>query len=433
MTKELFEYFDHTPQILIIDDVEAERKPLAKIFKEYNVLQFDGSEKTEKYKNIRLIFLDLDLGDGVNTDNLVSTLYTYIEPTIINGPFLLILWTKHAEKKQNFIVSLNKYGQKTETAIVPSCIIALNKPEFQNLDRSFKKEELQNKILEELQNIKSVYSLIKWEFDSIEMIYKTVEQLNSVICDINLPTDQHIILGDLLLKISKAVAPNHTEELGSDLFQKYLKESLSVILADNIAYQFNTISAGKDNSNIDILFNTLMQLAVPCPRSMPPGCIFKMDTLHCIAEKIYLETQPQRWRRFVADFFGKEYTINKDEILNSVLPISVEITPPCDYANNKRQMFRFIAGLAIPQHLCDKILSHADYLFSIKNIIYPYNNLHKIGTLCFNFRYIFTAMINDSSLPEAILSLRSHVFSDLQANLGKNISRPGHLSIEIKN
>jgi len=433
MTLDFFNYLEQAPRILIIDDQEDERAPIIEVFKQHNVIQYDGSEAPkEKLTNIRLVFLDLHLGSSELIKNAISILNSHIAPPSCNGPFLLVLWTKHAEEKDNFETALKEYSIKQPDIACPSLILTLDKQSYNVgvAGEDVAQDLLKQTIEEALKSSSSLFSIIKWEHESIASIYNISGQLAQV--SAQTPGDCSG-LNELLKQLTKAYAGKHNEEIGNENFQRYLKEALNHILSDNAINAGSTnisIQGGFDQSHV---FNTWLHYANPIPGVCPPGSVFKISDVPCINDTIKEQgttDEEKRYRQVVNTFFtGDSYRKNKDQIFKTVFPIAVEITPPCDYAQNKKSMSRFLLGLAMPTATADWLLSSADYLFKIPQVIYT-NDVQDIeGVLCFNFRFVFTSIESQCHPGNALFILRGHIFSDIQSRLSWHVSRPGHLSL----
>ena len=98
-------------RVIVIDDSAEEGLPLIKVLSRYRIstTYFTGEITelpSEPFNDVRIIFLDLVLGGMTGRDEktILSTLISVIKKIVHtnNGPFIIVLWTKHNEYIDGF-------------------------------------------------------------------------------------------------------------------------------------------------------------------------------------------------------------------------------------------------------------------------------------------------------------------------------------------
>ena len=105
--------------MVIIDDKFEEALPLFRILSKDRVAVTFFSGRIEElppepFRDVRMVFLDIVLEglEGADDKTRISTLVNVINKVVSkeNGPFILVIWTKHPEFIQNIQKALKEAG-----------------------------------------------------------------------------------------------------------------------------------------------------------------------------------------------------------------------------------------------------------------------------------------------------------------------------------
>ena len=431
---------------LVIDDNFEEIKDFMKILNHNGIATYYLNfveDKIEDYSknisNIRLIVTDL-LNDATphNTklEEIIAT-FGLLEENKINN-FLLIVWTKHKEKYDEFIKNLKQYYPKLNFISIP-----LNKEEFININKTEfikdKYQELSEQVKSHIEN-NLFKHFLKWEANVGEKTYKILNELIE-----NIENDY----------LKTLIATLTQEEKNNELKEKELFKILNTILSDEIT-SINTESINEDFNNIQsnetlkAKLNTVILFEKNPPNKISNGNIYLYENLKLQDNICYEEPKT----KFSKDFYKHkpEEKITEDKIYfscptlrenynsknklkkecknfhkNRIIPILIDITPSCDIANNKFTKSRLLFGYLYENSL--KCLLKAEYLYN-PNFVFEYNN--KLYKIIFSLKDLIA--INPQYLQSInpILRARKELTADIQQKTASHIARIGVFSLEEK-
>jgi hypothetical protein len=106
--------------------------------------------------------------------------------------------------------------------------------------------------------------------------------------------------------------------------------------------------------------------------------------------------------------------------------IEVNITPLCDYAQNKAERYRLLPGVMIKSEYRKKLtkttfgyISDAD--FNINGDTY---------LLILDFRFLYSVLLEDINKRKTIVRLKQQLLSDIQVKFGSHINRAGIIYVD---
>ena len=150
---------------------------------------------------------------------------------------------------------------------------------------------------------------------------------------------------------------------------------------------------------------------------------FKADIKALTKQRPLPEDELERKKRQLRN---RRATIRK-----SCRPSLLELSPPCDYHQEKRPIARFIAGVLIPARNAAVFpvpSSHRMFLRQLEDIHIP--DLGGAWRLILNARFIFGVPETETmGLGVPIVRIRSHVLADILAWFSSHAARPGYLGI----
>lgn len=427
-------------RVLLIDDDLSESIPVIKAFakKGIPVAYFDGSiedlpNPNEKFSDIRLAILDMDLvGGGDNDVNKISTLIARLQAIISseNGPYTMIAWTKHSDLVnllENRLFTLFRNETEQDKVPFPVVCITLEKKDFKT-NSEFDIEKLFTNIEEELGKYTPLNIMQSWEERNFRATCGVTNSISKMINTNNESLDtwkeswKKEYLGLLNnLAGGEIGKDNLTKEtflpslfgalnpLQFDFFESDHCQTL--VLTDEIITDSdvrNNPLAGKINSKLHISFEDL--------DIFKPGNIYKLND---ISEIINVNNGS-----ILEELLDKaEY---KTEVEENVVPIFLEVSALCDFAQKKLRLTKLLAGFISPITLLKKFKQKGDFFKYIKPIWFE--NQERLIIL--NSHYFFTLHLDDVKKIKAYARLRNQYLVFIQSWLSHQFSRIGILILE---
>ncbi|WP_155964119.1 hypothetical protein [Streptococcus ruminantium] len=355
--------------IVIIDDQIAEARPLFSFLSKENksFRYFDGrgsslpiDDEGDK-EAVRLIFLDYNLTAGSTGSTNISAIMANLSRLISNknGPYYILLWSKEKgeQDSEGFIEELTHYITDETCYLLPSGVEYLDKQAYfaydsENNEYNFKTgkvQELKDKIFEIINGLSLLEFFVKWENQVLLTSQKLVSKTREIT---DTARDLAYHLAKVNLEQSTSNLPN--EKLISAAYQSlntvystYLNHKVEEIKLDNeefqnLSSQSSTISnKGRINSwlNINSLENPSHIGKVFCETG-------QFSDIHLINPNVDGHEK---------DFLNKALEILSDDDSTSkgyyFKEVGLEVSPECDFAQNKRNFYRIIPGVLISKEL----------------------------------------------------------------------------------
>ncbi len=455
-------------RVVIIDDKFEEALPLIRILSKdrVSVTFFSGREEElplEPFRDIRIVFMDLVL-EGVDIRNekiIKSTIIGVVKKIVSkeNGPFILVIWTKHSELTEKIQETLKEEGYYI-------LVVDLEKHEFfewENEKWLFKEskiEELHKEIEVRLNRIDIFKVFIGWENLAHNAASITVDEV-SKLAEYNDQWNEEI--KKIFYNLAKAWAGKKINELEdkekirsalytfhqifSDIFEKELQQMNleNVTLEDG---DIDNLTKGKINSQI--------LLDKSSNNNIYPGNIYNLEDFPSLKEMIKKESVIKdtiNWES-LKNIYNKNYkdsNISKNKFNQEFVKVAtqkaklvyLEVTPICDFIQSKMTFNRLVLGVIYPFQLMftindnkieleilDKreslIKQRTEFLYITP--LFEYQN--GFYFIAFDLRY-FTSippdLIKDKS---PIFRLRKELLSDIQIKLSSHINRTGVLYLD---
>ncbi|MCK4825169.1 hypothetical protein KA005_55990 [bacterium] len=111
--------------------------------------------------------------------------------------------------------------------------------------------------------------------------------------------------------------------------------------------------------------------------------------------------------------------------------IELEITPLCDYVQNKRLKARLLPGILVPEKYAEMVSSPESLYKQIPLVIIERID-GKLYKPVFNFNLLKSCDIEDmkNNLGEPIFRVRNQLFADILSRLSSHINRVGIASVQ---
>lgn len=475
-------------KIVVIDDKMEDAFPLLKVLSKNNipVKYYSGLTSRElpssPLSDVRYIFLDIVLGtEGSSTKTKVGKTIHVLEKIIGDtkeySPYIIIFWTKEKALINQIVAAL---------PTPPITYLDLEKSECKKVNTDeYDIKKIENKIKGKLNN-QDIFNLFTfWE----NMIHESTGFLVNEICSIYETNDhwetniKSIIyglakaqLGQMLPGSSKKekvknslftlnrVLVNHVEKntlkhkLEKIIKYEYKSQSLIVKRENGKIYKIQRLTNGKysllinykrkgdvrktikqllTNFNptetadiscvnqlinkymsVNPIFNSRILLDVNPASTLQPGNIYEK-----------LLEKPQNKRKYLKTYFEN---INKKKSnvfivkdLSKIKFIELEVTPICDYAQNKWLKSRILPGIMYtPESYSNLKTKTGDSLFSDFPLVYVLDDYYK---MIFDFRLLKSVDKDkdENRLRQPIFKINQEGISSILSRLASHASRIG--------
>ncbi|QHL88234.1 hypothetical protein GU926_12650 [Nibribacter ruber] len=423
-------------------------------------------------ENIRLVFLDLELViSNASSHNIISSIAFRLRAVLEKNPiYVLIYWSTKENKYREALEQAFSEGLKDYKPIM---LLSLNKAEAKasGNQTNYIIEHLQ----EEIKAFSTLNAFITWEtivnnsagsitnqvlsfypydvntwdstnkfllhklakaysgslgerFDDFTRLKNAMYTLNHSLID-NIETGINMIdSGDAFNNLLSRT------ELGIEYFNSKLNKTLLVSnLFDDVAQPGNVyfiINETEDllKQNEEELEKALAQVKELKPELQEQARIGKIKK-HKGSEEILrqrLNKEKTRINSLINSCLNLLLLNGKDEvrsqIFDSSIGIDLNITPICDYAQEKTSLFRVLPGLLVEQRFKEFINKEPVYCYISDPIIHI---LDKDYFLVFDFRYLSSFDESEVKLRKPKFRLKHQFLSDIQVKMSSHISRSG--------
>lgn len=461
-------------KVVIVDDEIKEAEPLINVLSQNKIpfSYFSGQLDQlpdSPLKGIRVIFMDLKLGFAATSDDskaIRSNIFGVIDKIIhkSNGPYVLILWSKHGNHYiKDIEVSLK--NDKKLKILKPILLLTLDKNIYMKFDDESNialednaLENIKTALLEKISQFDVFKLFLLWENVVNKSITETVADLSSYY---PLDDNWNENIKTIFCELAKAEAEQHLSSMKPDekiiasicTFNKVFIDVLerNVLVEDyndpNLQMDFFN-ETGVLDLDIKAKLNTNLILEEDTFNKESPGNIYvdsrdneerfchKKTTMifecidnNALIHKVALncKTEISDCKQFIKDH-KKDIKAFREEICSNSKVILLEVSPLCDFAQNKWKRNRLLPGVLI--NIQDsKMIKKAEYLYKTP-LLYVED---KRCILVFDFRYM-TSIKNDELKMideggKSLCRVRNTLLTDIQAHLARHINRPGIQSL----
>jgi len=427
-------------RVVIIDDNKDEAIPLMNVLSKHHIpfTYFDGNEDTLPEKpidNIRIIFLDIVLVDGMDDKSKISTIINVLNNILgeNSNPYIIIAWTKHSDLIDEV---------KDKLSLKPLLTLNLEKIECKE-GNEFDIEKINIKLLKAINNFGALRFFLDWENIVHESSGRTVNEICSIITrDDNWNQNINYILRMLAEAYAGKQADNNFD-LNAMLA---INNLLLDIIENRIHNTKNDESSFINNQTVNLTdinriigeLNRRLLIANELNKSAIPGNVYEdseqMKIYDLCDENSVLELFAKDKglkkeniideNQKIKKEFKKEYVNSfkklRAEIKGQTQNIFIEVSPYCDYAQKKWKFHRILPGVIWPEQY-ENILKKADYiyrtpLFLINDqLCYFVFDLHYLSSITFD-------RLNDKT---SLYRFRKELLVDIQSKIAGHINRPG--------
>jgi len=392
---------------VIIDDNIEEAIPLMKVLSEHRIpfTYFDGNEDTLPKKpidNIRIIFLDIVLFDGMDDKSKISTIINVLFKILDenSNPYIIIAWTKHDE-----LIDEIKKGLSSK----PLFTLTLEKRECKKEDsEEFDINIINEKLLEEIKKFGAFRFFLEWENIVHESSGKTVNEISSI-TPLDDNWNQNI---NVILKMLVEEYAGKQEDNNFDLNAMLAVNNLLLDIIENrIQNTKNKESSYTNNQTVNLTdiniikgeLNRRLLIANEQNKSIIPGNIYKNEfSIKCDINNLCNNNNITE-------------ELNKQE--NHII---LEVSPYCYYAQKKWTCHRILPGIIWPEQY-GNILKKADYIY--RTPLFLIND--QLCFFVFDLRYLTSVSLSSLSNKTSPYRFRKELVVDIQSKIAGHINRPG--------
>lgn len=347
---------------VIVDDNADELKQLADSLQDIGApclpLHYDevNGINVKHLNSVRILFLDLHLTTGAQSTNIsyaAGVIVEFLESGITDatGPYVIILWTKHQEQKEEFeaYVMANLDSSKR-----PIAILSLDKNEYLGGKAG---EKLTGDVGRIIETDPRLRALLDWEREVLRAAGATLVEIGMLVS----AGDRIAVrFSERLDEILSLIA---SEAVGEDNAKadpySAINAALMPILSDRLA-----------NQRIHPTSNAIWEAAVTKIPGVPHPTLAeaaKLNSMLHLAASASEELKPGNWGAVtvlpadgLADFIKARFDVDSKPLLSGTFCMTdkpqrtstklclLRVGASCDYAQNRKGPVPFILGAIMP-------------------------------------------------------------------------------------
>ncbi|REJ65357.1 MAG: hypothetical protein DWQ31_18335 [Planctomycetota bacterium] len=431
----------NTARVVVIDEDQNEALVLLEALGKAGIgsVYVKGDEKgslpDSPHVGIRLVFLDLKLLPTDEAKDYIPYTVEVLSKSVQVDPHVtgIICWTKHSEEIDFLKEELDRQG--LQPAFVAPFENKLAISHSGDLDL----------LLGEISRITSAMPgrqcVESWEQD----IHGATTSATTTLLQLSGSDEE-------LLRILAAVAVGSADErisdpqsamnalyIGLGAVQQDATESLGATAttpADHTEslheavgeIRRNRLSLHQRSRLNEVLLGSI-------PSSLRPGCLFVVSERKLCP----IGQEARDIRRFLYDVYS-DHRDNKPfirQVQQASKPCMVELTPACDFAQNKCPVSRLVGGILIKledEEMETQLQLPAESRAFSKEvqpiwIQNPHLSLEGAYKIVLNARQLCAVPFEDLKLEEAVVCLRHHITSDIRSWFAAHASRVGYVAV----
>ncbi len=447
-------------RVVVIDDKSNEALPLLQALAKNKIpsMYFSGNVgelPSETLDNIRVVFLDLKLGISADERIIKSTIAGIFRKIISekNGPYILVVWSIH---EPDYTVVLKDLFEHELIRIKPITMLSLSKTDYFETggnDEAIAKADalslIEAKIIEELERIEVIRLLIIWENIVNNSAGKTVNNLST-----SYPLDDtwNRNMWGILFELAKAYSGKQldltdTSEVIKNALLTFNGTFIDILEGtigkSDYDYQTDSLDGWEINDEIAADINSKLLLVTDdTTAKIKPGNIYLhtdenlLETFICerIKKNDFLKAFAKQEGRNMSDLVDankklkQEYEVTFktffDNFRLGIRLVQCEVSPLCDYAQDKWKLHRLLCGIMLPSRYFNTVKS-ADYIYASPSFKINGNSYKFV----FDLRYLTSLQVSELKDKHPEFRIRQELLVDIQAKIAGHINRPGIVSL----
>lgn len=452
--KRLMLFEDFVQSAIVVDNIASEMTPLVKMLEEHDIRVDSflyGSDELKSFRrNRQLIFIDLMLNEnaGQQSEN-VSMVINALAKLCGDGFGLygLVIWTKHPKEVEYLKKAISKAAFQTaiegtdddeEENAIPSIqpplfIVPLSKDKY--IHAGYDYTTLPNDLDEELRNDPSAYFFVRWSLSVMNAKDTTVKGVYNMVNDYSEQKDKIPYLLHVLA-MNQTGTPSHYSNLTVDAYKAFdelLYSELTVLQRDETIPSLTSITKdpfGKDIGSIQRISAKLNRIICIDEDGISqdlvaPGNVYKLKD----------GKSPLR-----IDVDSEYPDMIKDIDNNAIEYVTIELTPPCDFSQQKKVSSRLVGGFVFPVPEGAKPDTEKPK-FKVGNMgdkgydLYPIAvGDDKVRCMIIDFRHLLTVSEEDlknKCIYEIWFRAKPKLFSDVLQKFSSHAARLGLAKVDL--
>ena len=443
-----------TARALVVDDDLTEAQPvllaLARLGMGAAYLNgdLDLLRPNEPFRGVRLAFVDMNLqGDGpAPPEDFGRQAGEYLAKALSqhNGMLAVLAWTKHPEAAEAFYAELR-------ARLPDSAVLDIGVESKPLGDERAAEDKILSCIKDWLEGAPGLRLLWEWEQVTHEAATATTEDLVEVagkgprmdLADTGSVSSELTYTLALLSSAAADRPPDNDIEAARHAFS-----ALAPILEDRAEHASERIGSIKEGDLPDLLVaaknSHLRDTRSPPQRALDA----RLNRMVHVSRRPGHPLLPGNVYQICGEFaemlpFEADQVIDsipaasKDQVPEGIHPIPViaEVSPACDYANDKVGVPRVLGGALYPREWLKKKLPSDAYIYGQKFGLLRFDKGEVAGLpagvfhLAFNARFLAGVPAESLAKGPPLFRIRQNTLVDLQAWLAAYGSRPGVITI----
>ncbi|MBP7792609.1 MAG: hypothetical protein KA120_06045 [Candidatus Goldbacteria bacterium] len=415
-------FYPENGSVVIVDDKFEEALPLIKVLSKMDVSfkYFNGNAgelPATPLDNVRIVFLDIELEgmEGVTEDKTKLSALKGVISKIVSEkcqPYIIIAWTKHQELAGDLSDNLKELS--------PLFTLCIDKSECKvNEGDEFDIKKISDKLIGKINEFGSFEFFLKWQNISNRSSGEIINDISSIYpFDGNWNNNTN----NLLVKLAEAY---EGKQVDKDNVWKYAMLSFNSLFIDIIESNIFTDNVDTDK-NMDMLqqqnlddkniigeINKRLHISLEQNNKPIPGniYIFNDDKIIKVNKKDLIESI---FNGDLNQFEERTNLIEKSELIH------LEVSPFCDYAQNKWERNRILSGVKWPEKYKGN-LKKADYIY--KTPLFKIDN--DLCYFIFDIRFLTSIELEKLDDVKSKMRVRKELLNDIQTKIAGHINRPG--------
>lgn len=390
----------------------------------------------------RVLFIDLHLIDGVQIGNQTKAFDVIVQLlddgiASSNGPYIVVLWTSHAEQREAFEAHLMG---RLPAEKRPIAVLDLDKNRYLKGGQTADGPQLKADVTAAVSSDPRLHAMLKWEHDVLNAASATLAALCSLIPEEDRTPDRYGNHLDRLLSVLACAAAGKSH--AKDKTQAAVGEALLPLLNDRLRNQQPTegdaliwqnaatkIDAGAALAAADAArLNTMLHLAVPPVEASGAtdwGAVLRIPDAALTDERM-----KARFGMTLSELRLSSATVHRKQDRRRCIPVLVRIGAACDYAQNKAGPIPYLFGTLVP--LDARPLDPGKWSPAL--MASPVFALPQLGEvkLCVDARYQISLTRDDVEGWSSICRVREQLLLQIASHCASYVARPGIVSIAIE-
>lgn len=407
---------------LIVDDKEQEVEGLKNMLVTQNIYYtyyspelLDAQEHIQ-LKNHQLIFIDFSLNDAAGNVNNIAIIRRYLKKICHNnfGSYGLVVWTKHPEEIDTLRSKLTIDVTKKEY-ITPLFIICLDKTKYLRNGYNLLFADLNEQLMQD----KAAAFFFNWRTSVEQGADKALNDVYSLMPDY---TKQHLNFPYFLYLLAHNFSGVHVEN--NQKYEKMYQDAYKAF--DNLLYN-DLISEQK--SKMSDIFDEVTK------NPWSNNDEGKVEYFAKINAKMHIDELVEQTIVVPGNVYHIMQNIDalksqKKWPTEDFIHIAIELTPPCDIAQNNTKFSRLIGGFIIdcPRDK-ETIRSYKNkYCKESQYCIYPILIENSLRWICMDFTCIYVTeheQLRNVNIFKLLFRFKNGLYAEIQRRFVAHAGRLG--------